>query len=116
MNPSSACSAPVDLAGRLSLVAAESTADPNALRVMTFNLRYASARPPNSWPERRPVMRRMHRTVLACLIGTQEGLYSHLKDLETVSAYAMIGPRARKAAARASFMMIFYRATGFEPA
>ena len=36
-----------------------STPAPLNLRVMTFNLRYASDRPPNSWPERRPVMKKL---------------------------------------------------------
>ena len=51
------------------------------LCVMTFNLRYASERPPNAWPERRPVMAETIRKLAPDLIGTQEGLYAQLKDL-----------------------------------
>jgi len=52
-----------------------------ALCVMTFNLRYASATPPNAWPQRRPVMRACIQQAAPDLIGTQEGLYAQLKDL-----------------------------------
>jgi hypothetical protein len=64
--------------------AAAATADAKAkkskrgsseLNVMSFNLRFASDTPPNSWPERRPVMRELLRRERPHLIGTQEGLY-----------------------------------------
>jgi hypothetical protein len=41
---------------------------------MSFNLRFASDTPPNSWPERRPVMRELLRQERPQLLGTQEGL------------------------------------------
>src|SRR5262245_32577608 len=52
-----------------------------SLCVMTFNLRYASTNKPNSWPERRPVMRALLEKLSPDLIGTQEGLYVQLKEV-----------------------------------
>ncbi|MCI3242818.1 endonuclease/exonuclease/phosphatase family protein [Streptomyces spinosisporus] len=52
------------------------------LEVMTFNLRFASTKRPNSWPERRPVMRALLRRAHPHVIGTQEGLYQQLRDID----------------------------------
>jgi endonuclease/exonuclease/phosphatase family metal-dependent hydrolase len=43
------------------------------LRVMSFNLRFASETPPNSWPERQPVLRRLLRDEKPQLLGTPNG-------------------------------------------
>ncbi|OIJ68648.1 endonuclease/exonuclease/phosphatase family protein [Streptomyces mangrovisoli] len=51
------------------------------LDVMTFNLRYASDREPNSWADRRPVMRELLRRAAPHVIGTQEGIYQQLRDI-----------------------------------
>ncbi|MFE0047356.1 endonuclease/exonuclease/phosphatase family protein [Streptomyces albireticuli] len=51
------------------------------LRVMSFNLRYASETGPHPWSERRPVMRRLLRRERPHLLGTQEGLHGQLRDL-----------------------------------
>jgi hypothetical protein len=59
---------------------ADVTAD--ELHVMSFNLRYASDTPPNSWPERRPVMKQLLLQEKPALIGTQEGLYQQLRDIQ----------------------------------
>ena len=56
-------------------------ADPIDLRVATFNLRFASEQKPNSWPERRPVIRACIKKLDADVIGTQEGLFPQLKDV-----------------------------------
>ncbi len=63
------------------------------LHVMTFNLRYASDTPPNSWPERRPVVKRLLRQERPQIIGTQEGLYQQLRDIQSdlPSYYDSIG-------------------------
>jgi endonuclease/exonuclease/phosphatase family metal-dependent hydrolase len=58
-------------------------AAPADLDVMTFNLRYASAGTPNSWAQRRPVMRTLLTTEQPDLIGTQEGLPAQLSDIES---------------------------------
>lgn len=82
---------------------------------MTFNLRYASSRPPNSWPERRPVMRDCIRSNAPDLMGTQEGVYAQLKDLASdLPDYAWIGT-GRDGGSRGEFMAVFYRKDRFEP-
>ena len=98
-----------------SAAAAELTTNALPLCVMTFNLRYASPRPPNSWPERRPVMRDCIRRLAPDLIGTQEGLYAQLKDLATdLPDYEWIG-LGRDGGSRGEFMAVFYRRERFEP-
>lgn len=52
------------------------------LDVMTFNLRYASDEEPNSWSDRRPVMRTLLRRAAPHVIGTQEGQPPQLRDIE----------------------------------
>ncbi|MFD9390119.1 endonuclease/exonuclease/phosphatase family protein [Streptomyces sp. NPDC060000] len=52
------------------------------LEVMTFNLRFASAEEPNSWADRRPVMRALLRRAAPHVIGTQEGRPQQLRDIE----------------------------------
>jgi endonuclease/exonuclease/phosphatase family metal-dependent hydrolase len=91
------------------------TTDTVPLCVMTFNLRYASPKPPNSWPERRPVMRDCIRQVAPDLIGTQEGLYGQLKDIASdLPDYEWIG-LGRDGGSRGEFMAVFYRRERFEP-
>ncbi len=86
-----------------------------ALRVMTFNLRYASTSQPNAWPTRRPVMRDCIRSSAPDLMGTQEGLYPQLKDLAAdLPGYEWIG-LGREGGSKGEFMAVFYRADRFEP-
>ena len=83
--------------------------------VMTFNLRFASDRPPNAWGERRPVMKELIGKVDPDLIGTQEGLYRQIKDLEKdLPAYEWIG-LGREGGSRGEFMAVFYKRDRFEP-
>src|SRR5262245_31952743 len=99
-------------AGAFEAVAAETTN--STLCLMTFNLRYASDRPPNSWAQRRPVMGDCIRSVNPDVIGTQEGLYRQLKDLQTdLPEYAWIG-LGRDGGSRGEFMAVFYRTERFE--
>lgn len=82
---------------------------------MTFNLRYASSKPPNAWPQRRPVMRECLEQAGPDLIGTQEGLYQQIKDLtHDLPQYAWIG-LGRDGGTRGEFMAVFYRKERFEP-
>ena len=85
------------------------------LVVMTYNLRYASAQPPNAWPDRRPLMRECLRELLPDLIGTQEGVYSQLKELAAdLPEYEWLG-LGRDGGSRGEFMAIFYKRARFEP-
>jgi hypothetical protein len=67
-------------------------ADDNALKVMTFNVRFASPMGKHAWPLRRPVMSDLIERHAPDVIGTQEGLYQQLKDLEEdLPEYRWIG-------------------------
>ena len=85
------------------------------IRVMTYNVRYASAQGPNNWPERRPIMKECLQTADADIIGTQEGLYEQLKDIEKdLPQYRWIG-LGRDGGSRGEFMAIYYKHDRFEP-
>ncbi len=90
--------------------------DGSQLHAMTFNLRYASDTAPNSWPQRRPVMRELLRRAAPHLLGTQEGLYGQLRDIA-----ADLGPHydwlgtGRAGGSRDEFMAVFYDTRRLEP-
>ncbi|AWW41001.1 endonuclease/exonuclease/phosphatase family protein [Streptomyces cadmiisoli] len=79
------------------------------LRTMSFNLRFASATEPNSWAVRRPVMRELLRRERPHVIGTQEGLYQQLRDIESDLGphYDWIGT-GRAGGSRDEFMAILH--------
>ncbi|MFF8373153.1 endonuclease/exonuclease/phosphatase family protein [Streptomyces lydicus] len=83
--------------------------DGPALRVMTFNLRYASDVRPHSWAERRPVMRSLLRRAAPQLLGTQEGLYGQLRDIaeDLGEHYAWLGT-GRAGGSKDEFAAVFY--------
>jgi len=90
--------------------------DGSQLHAMTFNLRYASDTAPNSWAQRRPVMRELLRRAAPHLLGTQEGLYGQLRDIA-----ADLGPHydwlgtGRAGGSRDEFMAVFYDTRRLEP-
>ncbi len=88
---------------------------PLDLRVMTYNLRYASQKPPNDWPARRPVMKSLIAKAAPDVFGTQEGIYAQLKDIASDHpSYEWIG-LGRDGGSRGEFMAIFYKRDRFEP-
>jgi endonuclease/exonuclease/phosphatase family metal-dependent hydrolase len=90
-------------------------AETDTLRVMTYNLRYASDSPPNSWGERLPVAVAMLGETAPDVIGTQEGLYRQVKDLDAALAdYDWIGV-GRNGGSRSEFMAVFFRRERLEP-
>ncbi len=94
--------------------AAGAAQDP--LDVMSFNLRYASDTPPNSWPERRPVTKELLRREAPHIIGTQEGLYRQLLDIQAdlPRHYDSIG-LGREGGSRGEAMQIFFDTRRLEP-
>lgn len=79
------------------------------LRVMTYNLRYASDTPPNAWADRLPVAVAMLKELAPAVIGTQEALYRQVKDLdEALPEYSWIG-LGRDGGSRGEFMAVFYK-------
>lgn len=85
------------------------------LRVMTYNLRYASTQQPNAWPDRRPIMQALIKREAPDVIGTQEGVYSQLRELAAdLPAYDWIG-LGRAGGSKDEFAAIFYRRDRFDP-
>ena len=87
----------------------QAAATSGPLHVMSYNLRYASDTPPNTWADRRPVMREQLRQARPQLLGTQEGLYSQLQDIaaDLGPSYGSIG-LGREGGSKGEFMMIFF--------
>lgn len=85
------------------------------LRVMSFNLRYASSTPPNAWSVRLPLVQQLITHHAPDVIGTQEGLYDQLKDIEAgLPAYRWIG-LGRDSGSHGEFMAVFYQPERLEP-
>lgn len=79
------------------------------LHVMSFNLRYASDTPPNSWPERRPVMQQLLLQERPHVIGTQEGLYQQLRDIQSdLPVYYDSVGQGRDGGSKGEAMQVFY--------
>ena len=97
------------LAVQVSLFSAET------LKVMSYNLRFASTNKPNAWPDRRPIMVECLKQANPDIIGTQEGVYHQLKELESsLTGYRWLGT-GREGGSRGEFMAIYYKAERFEP-
>ena len=98
------------------LLCAPAAAQPaRPLDVMTFNLRFAHTTPPNLWPQRRPVVRALVQRWAPDVIGTQEGLYAQLADMQAdLPAYAWIG-LGRDGGSHGEFMAVFYRRDRLTP-
>jgi endonuclease/exonuclease/phosphatase family metal-dependent hydrolase len=89
--------------------------DDTSLQVMTFNVRFADARPPNAWQDRRPLVREVIERWAPDVIGTQEGIYPQLLDMERdLPGYARIGI-GRDGGSRGEFMAVFYRTDRLVP-
>ncbi|WP_368396793.1 endonuclease/exonuclease/phosphatase family protein [Streptomyces sclerotialus] len=95
---------------------AEGSGAGRRLRVMSFNLRYASDERPNSWDQRRPVTRELLRQEAPHLLGTQEGLYGQLQDIaqDLGTRYAWLGT-GRAGGSRDEFAAIFYDTRRLRP-
>ncbi len=90
-------------------------AKPQPLCLMTYNLKFASDKPPHPWSDRRPLMADLIQTYAPDLIGTQEGLYPQLKDILADSpSYDWIG-LGRNGGSRGEFMALLYRTERLEP-
>jgi endonuclease/exonuclease/phosphatase family metal-dependent hydrolase len=85
------------------------------LRVMTYNLRYASDTPPNSWPQRLPVAVAMLQAEKPDVIGTQEAQWRQVCDLqEALPHYDWIG-LGRDGGSRGEFMAVFFNQDRLQP-
>jgi len=108
--PVAAAAAPAIAADRPA-----ASGDGPELRLMTYNLRYASPQGPEAWPLRRPAMKALLEEQAPDLMGTQEGVYGQLRDLASdLPAHDWIGT-GRDGGSRGEFMAVFYRRDRFEP-
>ena len=88
---------------------------PLALKVMTFNLRYASDQQPHAWPNRRAAVRNVIIKHSPDVIGTQEGLHEQLNDIDTdLPGYGWIG-QGRAGGKADEYCAIFYRRDRVKP-
>ncbi|MET8244210.1 endonuclease/exonuclease/phosphatase family protein [Streptomyces sp. NPDC005202] len=87
------------------------------LEVMTFNLRRASAAGSHNWAARRPVMRELLRRAAPDVIGSQEGLYRQLHDIEVDLGphYDWIGT-GRAGGSHDEFVAVLYDTRRLAPA
>lgn len=97
----------------VSLALAASAND--ALRVMSFNIRFASTNQPNAWVDRRPIMKDCLAKTDPDVMGMQEATYLQVTDLaEDFPKYDWIG-LGRDGGSRGEFMAVFYRKDRFKP-
>jgi endonuclease/exonuclease/phosphatase family metal-dependent hydrolase len=88
---------------------------PSPLRVMTYNVRYASDEPPHVWNDRRPAAKAMLEQYRPDVIGMQEAVYRQVKDFaEDLPGYDWIG-LGREGGSRGEFMAVFYRVERLRP-
>jgi endonuclease/exonuclease/phosphatase family metal-dependent hydrolase len=88
----------------------------DSLQIMTFNLRFAAESGPHSWPRRRPVLADLLRLEQPTVLGTQEGLYGQLRDIDQDlrNQYDWIGV-GREGGSRDEFTAIFFDTRRVEP-
>jgi len=112
------CAAAMGWAGASRAAAREKTwgdKGREALDLMTFNLRYASATGANRWSVRRPCVAAVLREQRPDVVGTQEGLFGQLKDIAAdQEEMGWIG-LGRDGGSRGEFMAVFYRKDRLEP-
>lgn len=90
-------------------------ADPHPLhlRVMTFNLKFASESGPHAWNKRRAIVRDAIQAQAPDLFGTQEGLVGQLDDMAAdLPAYTFLGV-GREGGAKGEYSAIFYKKDRF---
>jgi len=94
---------------------AQDPAGKNALRVMTFNIRYNEPRDGvNAWTNRKTKVSDVIRFHKADLIGVQEAQYNQLQDLEKLLPdFAWCGT-GRDGENRGEFSAILYRKSRFK--
>jgi endonuclease/exonuclease/phosphatase family metal-dependent hydrolase len=85
------------------------TAGESGLRVMTFNLRFASSAASDNWPDRLPVMERLIQRHNPDVLGVQEPVWRQMRDLDrALPEYDWVG-EGITGGTRDGFNAIFYR-------
>ncbi len=87
-----------------------------ALHVMSFNLRFAAARDSQPWSKRRPVTAELLRREQPTIIGTQEGLWRQLRDIDhdLPAHYEWIG-EGRKGGSEDEYMAVYFDSRRLDP-
>ncbi|WP_148497527.1 endonuclease/exonuclease/phosphatase family protein [Paenibacillus senegalensis] len=86
----------------------------NELRIMTYNVRVECDLSPNSWEERRLRIQKLITEQAPDIIGTQEGMFGQVKDLQALLPdYEWIG-EGRDGGSQGEFMAIFYNRSRLE--
>jgi endonuclease/exonuclease/phosphatase family metal-dependent hydrolase len=79
------------------------------LRVMTYNVRFATDTPPNAWPDRLPMMKQLIRRQSPDVLGVQEPVWRQIRDLDgALPEYDWVGMGCL-GGTRSGFTAIFYR-------
>ncbi|MBI3192372.1 MAG: endonuclease/exonuclease/phosphatase family protein [Pedosphaera parvula] len=87
----------------------------DTLTVATYNIRRIVDEPREFWKDRRPLMVQCIRAIAPDVMGTQEGLYPQIKDLENdLPEFRWIG-LGRDGGSDDEFCAIFYRTQRLEP-
>lgn len=98
-----------------AVIFSQTTADKNALRVMTFNIRYNEPRDGvNAWANRKTKVSDVIRFHKADLVGIQEAQFNQIQDLEKLLpgfAWCGVGRDGEK---NGEFSAIFYRRSRFK--
>ena len=91
---------------------AQNTEVSEELCVMSFNLRYKGGdRAPHDWDNRLPLALEQIAEERPHIIGTQEGLFSQVQDLERgLEGFRWVG-QGRNGGSRGEYMAIFYDTT-----
>jgi endonuclease/exonuclease/phosphatase family metal-dependent hydrolase len=100
------------------VMAAEALAGEPLLRVMTFNLRYATAPDgDNAWDKRKEILLETIRNFNPDLLGTQEVLAIQADYLaENLKDYTLVGIGRDDGKRRGEFSAVMFRTSRFEPA
>lgn len=101
----------VFMAGAVTCIfSTNAVAETISLKVMTFNIKNGSDRVNNTWLERRPLVKHVIQTSKPDLVGTQEGFYFQIRDMDDdLPDYDWIG-LGRAGGSKDEFMAIFYKA------
>lgn len=88
--------------------------DATVLRVLTYNVRFASDQSPNSWVDRRPVAKSMLADLKPDVIGMQEALPQQVRDFAgDLPGFRWIGT-GRDGNNKGETMAVFYRTSRLE--
>lgn len=87
----------------------------DVLTIASYNIRRIVDEPREYWKDRRPLMVQCIRAIAPDVMGTQEGLYPQIKDLENdLPEFRWIG-LGRDGTSDDEFCAIFYRTKRVEP-